>query len=215
MPGCVDYDRAVAWQERLVARRFAGGPDVLLLLEHPPVYTLGRNADPRHLGPARAGDVPVRTVSRGGQVTYHGPGQLVGYPVVALAAQGRDVHRYLRALEEVLIASLGEFGIAAERRSGFTGVWVRGRKIASIGIAVRRWVAWHGFALNVGRDLEGFASITPCGIHDVEMTSVAREGGPDDVARVIPVVLSRFVEIFCYGRVAFAIDAHAAPAAPS
>ncbi|TMA57689.1 MAG: lipoyl(octanoyl) transferase LipB [Deltaproteobacteria bacterium] len=215
-PGCVDYDRAVAWQERLVARRLAGGPDALLLLEHPPVYTLGRSADARHLGRAGAGDVPVRRVARGGQATYHGPGQLVGYPVVALAAQGRDVHRYLRALEEVLIATIGAFGIAAERRPGFTGVWVRGCKIASIGIAVRRWVAWHGFALNVGRDLGGFASITPCGIPGVQMTSIVREGGPGDVAGTIPVLVARFIEIFGYAGVrplAFESDA-LVPAAP-
>ena len=197
-PGCVDYDRGVAWQERLVARRLAGGPDALLLLQHPPVYTLGRSADARHLRIAAAGDVPIRRVARGGQVTYHGPGQLVGYPIVALAAQGRDVHRYLRSLEEVVIAALAAFEIPGERIPGLTGVWVRGRKVASIGIAVRRWVAWHGFSLNVGRDLGGFASITPCGIGGVEMTSLAREGGPDEVARVMPVVLSRFVEIFHY-----------------
>ena len=175
IPGRVDYDEALAWQERLVTRRLAGGPDSLLLVEHPPVYTLGRSADARHLRIAAAGDVPIRRVARGGQVTYHGPGQLIGYPIVALAAQGRDVHRYLRSLEEVVIATLAAFGIA-----------------------VRRWVAWHGFSLNVGRDLGGFASITPCGICGVEMTSIAHEGGPDDVAQVIPVVLGRFVALFGY-----------------
>ena len=196
--GRVGYDVALAWQERLVARRFAGGADVLLLLEHDPVYTLGRSADARHLGAAVLGDVPVRRVGRGGQVTYHGPGQLIGYPVVALAAQGRDVHRYLRSLEDVLIAALRTFDIRSERRPGFTGVWVGSRKIASIGVAVRRWVAWHGFALNVGRDLDGFLPITPCGISGVAMTSVGREGGPEDVARVIPAVVSCFVEVFSY-----------------
>ena len=198
IPGRVDYDEALAWQERLVTRRLAGGPDSLLLVEHPPVYTLGRSADARHLRIAAAGDVPIRRVARGGQVTYHGPGQLIGYPIVALAAQGRDVHRYLRALEEVVIATLAAFGIAGERIPGFTGVWVRRRKVASIGIAVRRWVAWHGFSLNVGPDLGGFASITPCGIRGIEMTSIAHEGGPDDVAQVIPVVLGRFVALFGY-----------------
>ena len=214
IPGRVDYDEALAWQERLVTRRLAGGPDSLLLLEHPPVYTLGRSADARHLRIAAAGDVPIRKVARGGQVTYHGPGQLVGYPIVALAAQGRDVHRYLRSLEEVVIAALAAFGIPGERIPGLTGVWVRGRKVASIGIAVRRWVAWHGFSINVGRDLGGFASITPCGIRGVEMTSVAREGGPDDVARVIPVVLGRFVALLGYGAWRLVtLDAQAAPPA--
>ena len=128
LAGRVGYDVALAWQERLVARRLAGGADVLLLLEHDPVYTLGRSADARHLGAAVLGDVPVRRVGRGGQVTYHGPGQLIGYPVVALAAQGRDVHRYLRSLEDVLIAALRTFDIRSERRPGFTGVWSgRGR----------------------------------------------------------------------------------------
>jgi lipoyl(octanoyl) transferase len=198
LPGRVDYERAVAWQEALVARRIAGGPDALLLLEHPPVYTLGRGADPRHLGPAAEGDVPVHRVHRGGQVTYHGPGQLVGYPVVGLRELRPDLRWYLGMLEGVLIDALAVLGVAAGRRAGLTGVWVGERKIASIGIALRRWVAWHGFALNVGPDLRGFARITPCGITGVEMTSVAREGGPRDVGAVLPVVLERFVAAFGY-----------------
>jgi lipoate-protein ligase B len=196
--GIVEYRRALAWQEALVARRQAGGPDTLLLLEHPPVYTLGRGADTRHLGRAAAGDVPILRVQRGGQVTYHGPGQLVGYPVLGLRALRPDVRWYLRTLEEVLIASLADLGVTAERAPGLTGVWVRGRKIASIGVALRRWVTWHGFALNVDVDLAGFAPITPCGIVGIEMTSVAREGGPGDVATVSMVVLRHFVSIFGY-----------------
>jgi lipoate-protein ligase B len=198
LPGRLDYTRAVAWQEALVARRIAGGPDALLLLEHPPVYTLGRGADPRHLGSAGAGEAPVHRVHRGGQVTYHGPGQLVGYPIVGLRDLRPDLRWYLRMLEGVLIDTLGVLGIAADRRTGLTGVWVGERKIASIGIALRRWVAWHGFALNVGRDLGGFARITPCGITGVEMTSVAREGGPEDVGAILPVVLASFVAAFGY-----------------
>jgi len=198
LPGRVDYERAVAWQEDLVARRIAGGPDALLLLEHPPVYTLGRGADPRHLGPAAEGDVPVHRVHRGGQVTYHGPGQLVGYPVVGLRELRPDLRWYLGMLEGVLIDALAALGVTAGRRAGLTGVWVGERKIASIGIALRRWVAWHGFALNVGPDLGGFARITPCGITGVEMTSVAREGGPGEVGAVLPVVLERFVTVFGY-----------------
>jgi lipoate-protein ligase B len=198
MPGVVDYAQAVLWQERLVARRLAGGPDMLLLLEHPPVYTLGRGADERHLGGAVAGDVAIVRAHRGGQVTYHGPGQLVGYPIVDLRGLRTDIRWYLRMLEETLIAALAEWQIPAERVAGQTGVWVAGRKIASIGVAVRRWVAWHGFALNVGSDLRGFAPITPCGIAGVEMTSVAREGGPEAVAAVMPVVLRQFVRTFGY-----------------
>ena len=198
LPGLVDYERAVAWQEGLVARRIAGGPDALLLLEHPPVYTLGRGGDVRHLGPAAEGDVPIHRAHRGGQVTYHGPGQLVGYPIIDLRPLRPDLRWYLRMLEGVLIDTLGVLGVAAGRRAGLTGVWVGDRKIASIGIALRRWVAWHGFALNVAHDLEGFARITPCGITGVQMTSVAREGGPGEVGAVLPVVLERFVAAFGY-----------------
>jgi lipoate-protein ligase B len=200
-PGCVEYGQALAWQEALVARRIAGGPDALLLLEHPPVYTLGRKADPRHLGRAAGGHVPVWRVGRGGEVTWHGPGQLVGYPVLGLAALRRDVHWYLRMLEEVLIAALADLGVTAGRRPGLTGVWVGGRrKIASIGVAIRRWVTWHGFALNVGPDLTAFDAITPCGLSGIEMTSTAREGGPSDVATVAACVRDRFVAAFGYTR---------------
>ena len=196
--GRVDYRRALAWQEALVAQRVAGGADTLLLLEHPPVYTLGRGADPCHLGRAAGGDVPVVRAHRGGEVTYHGPGQLVGYPILGLRELRPDVRWYLRTLEEVLIATLADLGIAAGRRDGLTGVWVGARKIASIGVALRRWVSWHGFALNVAGDLTGFEAITPCGLAGVQMTSVAREGGPDTVAAVVPVVLARFVAVFGY-----------------
>lgn len=195
--GCVEYGRALAWQEALVARRIAGGPDALLLLEHPPVYTLGRGGDPRHLGRAACGSVPVWRVGRGGEVTWHGPGQLVGYPVLGLTELRRDVHWYLRTLEDVLIAALDDVGVKAGRVPGRTGVWVAGRrKIASIGVAVRRWVTWHGFALNVGADLSGFDAITPCGLTGVEMTSTAREGGPDDVAVLAARVRDRLVPGF-------------------
>ncbi len=199
MPGRVAYERALAWQEALVDRRLGGPPDALLLLEHPAVYTLGRGADPRHLGAARDGPVPVFRVGRGGQVTYHGPGQLVGYPVLGLRELRPDLHWYLRALEDALIGALDDLGIQAGRVPGRTGVWVdRRRKIASIGIGLRRWVTRHGFALNVGADVSGFAPITPCGIEGVEMTSVAREGGPAEVEAVASVVLSRLLRTFGY-----------------
>lgn len=197
-PGRVPYADALAWQERLVAERLAGGPDVLLLLEHPPVYTLGRGADPRFLGAAGAGGVEVVRVGRGGQVTWHGPGQLVGYPILALRRHRLDVHWYVRTLERVLIDALADLGIVAGRREGLTGVWAGDGKIASIGVAIRRWVTWHGFALNVGPDLGGFAAIVPCGIAGVRMTSVAAEGGPDAVDAVAPVVRDRFVRTFGY-----------------
>ena len=199
--GRVPYEIALAWQEALVARRLDGGPDVLLVLEHPPVYTLGRGADARFLGAAAEGDIPVVRVGRGGQVTYHGPGQLVGYPIVGLRDLRPDVRWYVRGLEEVLISALADLGIAAERRPGLTGVWVGPRKIGSIGVAIRRWVTWHGFALNVAPDVSGFAAITPCGIDGVVMTSVAREGGPSDLGTVAGVVVRRFVRQFGYATV--------------
>jgi len=199
MPGLVEYGAALRWQEALVARRQVGGPDALLLLQHPPVYTLGRGADAGFLGEAAGGEVPVWRVSRGGQVTFHGPGQLVGYPIVDLAALRPDLHWYLHALEDILIAALATFGITASRVARRTGVWVaERRKIASIGVGLSRWVTRHGFALNVGPDLDGFASITPCGIQGVEMTSVAREGGPHEVDAVVPVVRRCFLGTFGY-----------------
>ncbi len=203
-PGRVPYDRATAWQEALVARRAdPGARDALLLLEHPPVYTLGRGADPRFLGRGADGSIPIVRAGRGGQVTYHGPGQLVGYPILGLRAHRQDVHWYVRTLEQVLTDALATVGIDAGRSAGFPGVWIAGRrKIASIGVGIRRWVTWHGFALNVGRDLRGFDAITPCGISGVEMTSVAREGGPDDVERMADVVLAAFVARFGYAETA-------------
>jgi lipoate-protein ligase B len=196
--GRVEYERAVAWQEALVARCLAGGPDALLLLEHPPVYTLGRGADPIHLGLAAQTGAPIVRAHRGGQVTYPGPGQLVGYPILDLRRRRPDVRWYLRTLEEVLVAALADLGIAAEPRAGLTGVWVGPRKIGSIGVALRRWVSWHGFALNVGDDLTGFDAITPCGITGVQMTSVAREGGAATVDAAREAVLARFLETFGY-----------------
>jgi lipoate-protein ligase B len=198
--GSVPYETALGWQEALVARRLDGGADTLLMLEHPPVYTLGRGADARFLGAAASGDVSVVRVGRGGQVTYHGPGQLVGYPIVDLRDLRPDVRWYVRGLEEVLIDSLAGLGIDATRRPGLTGVWVGRHKIASIGVGIRRWVTSHGFALNVARDVSGFAAITPCGLDGVVMTSVAAEGGPSDVESVADVVVHRFMRHFGYTR---------------
>ncbi len=169
--GLVDYTAALAWQQTLVAQRIAAEiPDSLVLLEHPPVFTLGRGGDERYL--LNPGQVPVHRVGRGGEVTFHGPGQLVGYPILDLNRHGKDVHRYLRLLEDVLIATLAKWGIAATRRDGLTGVWAGTGKIASIGIGVRRWVTFHGFALNVHTDLSYFSVIVPCGLPEVRMTSM-------------------------------------------
>ncbi len=175
--GPVPYQEALAWQRGLAEDRIAGrlDHDVLLLLEHPPVVTLGRNSQAAHV--LRPAGVDVFEVERGGDVTYHGPGQLVGYPILDLGAYKKDLHWYLRTLEQALIEALALLDIAAERNPGFTGVWTRGRKIASIGIHVKQWVTWHGFALNVATDLTEFERIVPCGISDVVMTSVQRERG--------------------------------------
>jgi lipoyl(octanoyl) transferase len=180
------YGEALELQRSLCQRRIAGAvtEDLLLLVEHEPVITLGRGtrAHSLPLPPAeleRRG-IPVHEVERGGDVTFHGPGQLVGYPILDLREHREDLHWYLRSLEAALIAGLDILGIAAAPNPGLTGVWTRGRKLASIGIHVKQWVTFHGFALNVNTDLSYFDLIVPCGIRDVVMTSVALELGRTD-----------------------------------
>jgi lipoate-protein ligase B len=182
--------------------------DVLLLVEHPPVVTLGRSTKAQHLTTSAAllaaRGVELLEVERGGDVTFHGPGQLVGYPIVDLKRHRRDLHWYLRQVEEALIQGLASCGVAGERSSGYTGVWVGGveprapRKIASIGVHARDWVTWHGFALNVTTDLSYFDLIVPCGISGVEMTSVEREmpAGTGDAGRVREGVVRGFGAVF-------------------
>ena len=180
--GRQSYRDALARQERLVEAKIAAPdrtPDTLFLLEHEPVYTIGRTPDRSSLLTPALLPHPVETTNRGGQATYHGPGQLVGYPVLDLGRRGRDLHRYLRFLEETLVETLAGYGVRGERREGLTGVWIGPRKIASIGVGVRRWVSMHGFAINVvgGEALAPFRAITPCGLAGVEMTAVADERG--------------------------------------
>ena len=179
LAGRMAYRAALDWQRSLAHDRIAGRlpHDVLLLLEHDPVVTLGRTTQPEHV--LRAEGIDVVAVERGGDVTFHGPGQLVGYPILDLNDHRPDLHWYLRTLEQALIDALGMLTIPAERNPGLTGVWTRGRKIASIGIHVKQWVTWHGFALNVTTDLAAFDRIVPCGIPGVVMTSVVRERGVD------------------------------------
>lgn len=167
--GTVDYQDAWTLQRELADARVAGGPDTLLLLEHPSVFTAGRRTLPEE---RPADGTPVIDTDRGGKITWHGPGQLVGYPILDLNQHKPDLHWYLRQVEEALIRGLARLDISAERNPGLTGVWTQGRKIASIGIHVRRWVTTHGFALNVINDLSGFDLIVPCGIAGVEMTTV-------------------------------------------
>jgi len=181
LTGLVPYAQALEQQRRLAQERIAHrrSRDIVLLVEHPPVVTLGRNSRRAHL--LATDGVDVVEVERGGDVTYHGPGQLVGYPILDLTGYRRDLHWYLRTLEHALIDAVGELGIPEERHPGYTGVWTHGRKIASIGVHVKQWVTWHGFALNVTTDLSDFHRIVPCGIQGVEMTSVERET-PNGVA---------------------------------
>ena len=178
------YGEVLELQRRLCRARQAGETteDLLLFVEHDPVVTLGRGTKETSLPLAPEGirqrGVEVFEVERGGDVTYHGPGQLVGYPILDLSHHKQDLHWYLRAVEEALIDALETLGIPAEPQPGLTGVWTRGRKIASIGIHVKQWVTFHGFALNVSTDLDYFDLIVPCGIQGVTMTSIQRELGP-------------------------------------
>ena len=217
--GRVAYRDSVELQERC-ARSVKDGSstDYLLLLEHPPVITLGRNArdDDVLLGTTalRARGFAVERTNRGGQVTYHGPGQLVGYPIVNLNPDRRDVGRYLRDLEDLLIRSLDRFGITADRRTGLTGVWVGEEKIAAIGVHLSRWVTTHGFALNVTTDLSHFGLIVPCGLRGPGVTSmerILRRRVPlEDVAReIVPL----FGELFGRAMIEAMIETEH-PAAP-
>lgn len=177
--GRCEYAHALALQEELVAHKIAGAADDhLLLLEHDAVYTLGRGADAEDLlGADRLLGVPVFRVGRGGGVTFHGPGQLVAYPILTLTKADRDVRGYIRNLEQVLIDVCKVLGVAAERQAGQTGVWVAERKIASIGVGIRRWTTFHGIALNVSTDLSFFSAVVACRMPDVRMTSIERETG--------------------------------------
>src|SRR5437867_3308064 len=187
--GRMEFIRALAFQEEIVLKKRddSSVEDQLLLLEHEPVYTIGRTPDRSSLsapGRIRRGELdaahlphPVFAINRGGQATYHGPGQLMGYPIIDLRGCGQDLHKYLRWLEQLLIEMLAQYEIAATQRASLTGVWIHDRKIASIGVGVRHWITMHGFALNVCGDLSPFNQIVPCGINNVAMTSMEKETG--------------------------------------
>lgn len=180
--GCCDFAAGQDLQERLVAQRRADKvPDILLLGNHPPVVTAGRASTREEIAAARPvleqTGLPLVECERGGRLTYHSPGQIVGYPILRLEGAERDLHAYLRRLEAVLIAALEAVGLRAQRHPGHTGVWVGGEKIAALGVAVRGWVTWHGFALNLTGDLEPFELINACGIPHLPVTSVAKELG--------------------------------------
>lgn len=201
--GLVPYQRGLEIQEDLVRRRRAGEiPDQLLLLEHPHVITLGSSARSEHVlidpGELERRGVDVFEVGRGGDVTYHGPGQLVGYPILDLKPDRTDLHRYLRDIEEVMIRALARYGLEGTREPGYTGVWVGAGKVAAIGVRISSgWITSHGFALNVATDLRYFESIVPCGIQERPVRSISRLlGRAVEVVEVVPEVVRAFGEVF-------------------
>jgi len=177
LPGLITYDEGLRLQQQHVEAILNGtGEDTVLLLEHQPVYTIGRLRDTSSLRDPASLPYPVHETNRGGQATYHGPGQIVGYPILDLTPRGKDLHEHLRKLEEALIGACSRFGINANRREGLTGVWVEDRKLASIGVGVRKWVSMHGFAINITKEsLPPFFFITPCGLDHVRMTCLQSE----------------------------------------
>lgn len=194
--GMRDYKEIWRLQKEFVARRQAGEiSDTLLIVEHPPVFTVGRAW--RGVHPQEIGSIPCIAIERGGDITFHGPGQLVGYPIIDLRRHGRDVHRFLRDLEEVLMRTLQDFSLDAQRRPGLTGVWVGSKKIASIGIALSHWVSYHGFALNVSVDLRYFRMIRPCGLDGTVMTSMSELLGREiALAAVKPALCAHWAGLF-------------------
>lgn len=195
----ISYGDGLKFQDAAVqALLDGGGEETLFLLEHAPVYTIGRLRDQSSLRNPAALPAPLFETNRGGQATYHGPGQLVGYPILDLRERNRDLHAHLRGIEEALILTCRDFGIPATRRDGMTGVWVENRKLASIGVGVRRWISMHGFAINVTQEcLLPFFAITPCGIDGVVMSSVEQEvGKPVSVDEFSERFLPRFREVF-------------------
>ena len=200
--GRMEFADALALQEEIVAKKREDRSlgDELLLLEHEAVYTIGRTPDKSSLLGSAHLPHPLFAINRGGQATYHGPGQLMGYPIIDLRRCGQDLHRYLRWVEQLLIELLVDYGITASRRESMTGVWVGQRKIASIGVGVRHWITMHGFALNVCGDLSSFNHIIPCGINNVAMTSMGKETGGAfsvlDIARALEkLALDRIIDL--------------------
>ena len=200
--GTIDYAEAHELQRALQAKRIAGEiEDTVLLLEHPPVLTLGRSAKDQHvLAPAellRARGISVHEVGRGGDVTYHGPGQLVVYPIIDLKPNRKDVRKYVWSLEETMIRTCADFGLAASRIDGLNGTWVGERKVGAVGVRISRWVTMHGLALNADSDLSYFDLIVPCGIEDKAVTSLTRElGRKVAVADVLEPLASHFASLY-------------------
>jgi lipoyl(octanoyl) transferase len=197
LPGLIDYAAGLKLQDDHVAAILAGtAEETIYLLEHQPVYTIGRLRDQSSLRDVASLPHPLHETNRGGQATYHGPGQLVGYPILDLSPRGKDLHEHLRKLEDALIHACQHFGVAADRRPGLTGVWVENRKLASIGVGVRKWISMHGFAINITQaSLPAFFAITPCGLDGVSMTSLETEAGrPVSVAEAAAVIAEKLQE---------------------
>ena len=192
------YEQVWELQKDLVKKRQLGLiPDSLIMVEHEPVYTVGNNGNDNHLLQSRSPDVPIFQIERGGDVTYHGPGQIVGYPILDLHNHKMSISWYMRSLEEVIINSLSQFGIVAERRNGLTGVWVGEMKIAALGVRISRWVTMHGFALNVNTDLSYYDGIIPCGIFEYGVTSMdGMLGKRFELSEVEDVLIKEFMNIF-------------------
>ena len=199
LPEPVEYEAGLRLQNQHIQAILTGtGGDTILLLEHQPVFTIGRLRDQSSLRDPASLPFPVHEINRGGQATYHGPGQLVGYPILDLTPRGKDLHEHLRKLEDALIQACHHFGVAAGRRTGLTGVWVENRKLASIGVGVRKWISMHGFAINItAESLPPFFAITPCGIDGVSMSCLANEAGRQiTVAEAAAVIETELRRVF-------------------
>jgi lipoyl(octanoyl) transferase len=202
--GLIDYKEAWELQKEIFSQKLDGNSeDFLLLLEHPNTYTLGKTADRLNLKSSedflKENHISVYDIDRGGDITYHGPGQIVGYPIIDLNNWFTDAHKYLRALEEVIIKTCAEYDLNCERNPKYTGVWINDKKIAAIGIKISRWITMHGFAFNVNTDLNLFNGIVPCGIQDKAVTSLKNEFKMEiEISKVKQKLLNNFVEIFGY-----------------
>ncbi len=204
--GTIDYKETWELQRYIFDQRYKNKiDDILLLLEHPQTYTLGKTADRQNLVGneeyIRKNNISVYDIDRGGDITYHGPGQIVGYPIFNLNNWTKDTHKYLRALEEILIQTCADYGLTAERNTKYTGVWIEERKIGAIGIKVSRWITMHGFAFNVNTDLSLYDGIIPCGINDKGVTSLKKELSREiDIQEVKTKILNHTLKIFEYDR---------------
>ncbi|MDP3149100.1 MAG: lipoyl(octanoyl) transferase LipB [Ignavibacteria bacterium] len=203
----IGYEEAWEFQHELLQlRKEKKITDVFLLLEHPHTYTLGKTADKKNLVGSKEyleeNKISVFEIDRGGDITYHGPGQIVGYPIINLNEWHNDTHKYLRALEEVIILTCKEYGLETGRNPKYTGVWIENRKIAAIGIKISNWISMHGFAFNINTDLQLFNGIIPCGITDKEVTSLEKELGKEvSIEEVKEKLLKHFIEVFQYGTI--------------